>query len=687
MLHLVDISLSFGGQELFRNLNWHIRKQDRVGLVGANGTGKTTLLKTVSGQIEPDVGQIRRAKGTTVGYLPQEGLQVVGRSLFAEARSALPQLTDIQTELAEIQSKLRRDGAERDERLLLRYGELQHRFEELDGFRADAEVAKVLGGLGFREDQFNQPTETFSGGWQMRIALARLLLQKPDLLLLDEPTNHLDLDSLIWLEGYLKAYEGSIVIVSHDRAFLDRLVTRVVALDRRALTEYPGNYSSFERQHERNLELYRKAYEQRQEEIERIRRFINSFRYNARKASQVQSRIKYLEKLERLEPPQNDPRRAHFSFPPAGRSGRIVLELRDVSKRYGELEVFKNINLVIERRDRIALVGINGVGKSTLSRIIAGVEEPTSGQRRVGYQVNLDYFAQSQAEKLQGEHTVYQEVRQGANLEMVPELRGLLGAFLFSGDDVEKKVAVLSGGEKSRLAIARVLLRPANFLILDEPTNHLDIRTKDVLKEALQRFTGTFLIVSHDRYFLSGLVSKVIEMKACPEPGRRDGTLSVYPGTFEEFLDRKQEVGSRYGVSTSYDLRPTSLQRTPASETKELRTPAMGIEVVGGEVKPCPERSQRRGRTLREQQKAARSERQKRERLIAKLEGQIQELEGRKAEIEALLANPVLSGVEGSDLFTDHGQVREVVAEHQKIVEELAQWYAEWTALAEGGEG
>jgi ATP-binding cassette subfamily F protein 3 len=661
MLHLINLSMSFAGQELFRNLDWHIRKQDRVGLVGANGTGKTTLLKIISGQIEPDTGQTRQARGTIVGYLPQEGLQVVGRSLFAEASSALPQLTNIQAELVEIQSKLGRDGAERDEHLLLRYGELQHRFEELEGFRADAEVAKVLRGLGFHEDQFNRPTDTFSGGWQMRIALAKLLLQKPDLLLLDEPTNHLDLDSLIWLEGYLRAYAGSIVIVSHDRAFLDRLVTRIVALDRRTLTEYPGNYSNFERQHEHNFELYRKAYEQQQEEIERIKHFIDSFRYNARKAPQVQSRIKYLQKLERLEPPQDSPRQVHFSFPSARRSGRIVLELKDVGKRYGTLEVFKNINLVIERGDKVALVGINGVGKSTLSRIIAGLEEPTNGQRRVGYQVDLDHFAQSQAERLQGEHTVYQEVMQGANLEMASKLRGLLGAFLFSGDDVEKRVAVLSGGEKSRLAIAKMLLRPVNFLVLDEPTNYLDIRTKDVFKEALQQFTGTVLIVSHDRYFLGDLVNKVIEMK--------EGALSVYPGTFAEFLKRKEsEVGE--GGTQDSERSPGSGETGGSTLSTGHRPPAVGMEIAGTRVKP--------GRALLEQQRASRSERQKQERRLVELEEQIQELEGRKAEIEALLAN--------SDLFTDHGQAREVAAEHQKVVEELEQRFAHWAALVEGEE-
>ena len=669
MLHLINLSMSFGGQDLLRNLNWHIRKQDRIGLVGANGSGKTTLLKIISGQMEPDAGQIRQAKETTIGYLPQEGLEMVGRSLFAEARSALPQLTDIQEELAEIQSKLGRDGAEGNIPLLLRYGELQHRFEELEGFRADAEVAKVLRGLGFDEDQFDRPTETFSGGWQMRIALAKLLLQKPDLLLLDEPTNHLDLDSLIWLEGYLKAYEGSVIVVSHDRAFLDRLIIRIVALDRRTLTEYSGNYSSFERQYEHNLELYLKAYEQQQEEIERVQRFIDSFRYNARKASQVQSRVKYLEKIERLEPPQDNPRKVHFAFPLARRNGRIVLELEGVSKRYGELEVFKNINLVIERGDKVALVGINGVGKSTLSRIIAGLEEPTSGKRRIGYQVDFDYFAQSRAEKLQGEHSVYQEVMQGANLEMVPKLRGLLGAFLFSGEDVEKRVAVLSGGEKSRLAIARMLLQPVNFLILDEPTNHLDIRTKDVLKEALQQFTGTVLIVSHDRYFLDGLVNKVMEMKAGPEPGRKDSVLGVYPRTFGEFLEWKEREAEQ-GRTQDAEHRIENGEAKSLTSSTGYGSPALETEVTSDGVK--------RGRVLREQQKFARSERQRQEKRITELEGQIQELEGRKAEIEALLAN--------SDLFTDHRQVQEVTDEHQKVVEDLEQRFAQWAALAEGGE-
>ena len=543
MLQLLNVSLSFGGQELFRGLNWHLRKGDRVGLVGPNGAGKTTLFRLITGQVEPDAGAVQRGRAVTIGYLPQEGIAVAGRSLFAETRSALPQLTDIQDELSTIHAALERNdvaGEEHDE-LLARYGDLQHRFEELGGFRADAEVAIVLTGLGFSEDQFERRTETFSGGWQMRIALAKLLLQQPDILLLDEPTNHLDLDSLLWLEGYLKAYPGSMVIISHDREFLDRMVLRIAALHRCTLNEYVGNYSAFERQFEREVEAYHKAYEEQQEEIERIKKFIDTFRYNARKASQVQSRVKQLGKMERLEPPQSVPKGVRFHFPPAPRSGRVVLELRGVGKRYGDLQVFRNLDLIIERGDRIALVGVNGAGKSTLSRILAGVEDATAGERCMGYQVVLDYYAQQQAERLQGENTVYQEIAQNARLEMVPELRTLLGAFLFSGAAAEKKVAVLSGGEKSRLALAKMLLQPSNVLILDEPTNHLDIRTKDVLREALLQFGGTFIIVSHDRYFLKGLATKVLEM--------REGQLTVYPGTFEEFLQWK-ERGEESQVSS-----------------------------------------------------------------------------------------------------------------------------------------
>ncbi len=655
MLQVINLSLSFGGQDLFRDLNWHLRKGDRVGLVGPNGAGKTSLFRMITGQLEPDSGTVQRGRAITVGYLPQEGIAVAGRTLFAEARAALPELADIQAELEAVHTALEqmgRDNAEHEE-LLARYGDLQHRFEEQDGFRADAEVAKVLTGLGFQEQQFTWRTETFSGGWQMRIALAKLLLQQPDILLLDEPTNHLDLDSLLWIEGYLKAYPGSVVIISHDREFLDHIVTRIIALHRHRLYEYTGNYSGFEQQFIRELEAYTKAYEEQQEEIARIQRFIDTFRYNARKASQVQSRVKQLDKMERLEAPQSVAKGVRFHFPPAPRSGRVVLELHGVGMRYGEVQVFSHLDVIVERGDRIALVGVNGAGKSTLSRILAGVESPTTGERRLGYQVTLDYYAQQQADKLASENTVYEEIAQGAALAVVPQLRTLLGAFLFSGDAINKRVGVLSGGEKSRLALAKMLLQPSNLLILDEPTNHLDIRTKDVLREALLQFGGTFIIVSHDRYFLKGLATKVLEL--------RDGQLITYPGTFEEFLEWKERGEEVEGQSPELSVRHSSSAiHHPSSE-------AAGVLAVIEEAK--------RGKRRYTQQKAVRAERQKQEKRLAEVEQRIAALEERKTAVEGLMMD--------GTTFSDPQRAKRIASEYETLKRELEEQYVRWTALAE----
>jgi ATP-binding cassette subfamily F protein 3 len=667
MLQFINLSLSFGGQELFRNLNWHVRKGERIGLVGPNGAGKTTLFRLIVGQLEPDAGSVQRGRESTIGYLPQEGIMITGRALFTEARSALPQLTEIQRELAAIHDALERQdvGAEEHDELLARYGDLQHRFEELGGFRADAEVAKVLTGLGFHESQFEQPTETFSGGWQMRLALAKLLLQQPDILLLDEPTNHLDLDSLLWLESYLRAYVGSVIIISHDREFLDRLVTRIASLYRQTITEYTGNYSSFERQFEFELEAHRKAYEEQQEEIARIQRFIDTFRYNARKASQVQSRVKQLDKLERIEPPQSLPKGVRFHFPPAPRSGRVVIELQNVSKEYDSLQVFRDVDLVIERGERVALVGVNGAGKSTLSRILSGVEDATTGERRLGHQVVLDYYAQQQADRLTSDNTVYDEIAKNASLAMTPELRTLLGAFLFSGDAINKKVAVLSGGEKSRLALAKMLLQPSNFLILDEPTNHLDMRTKDVLREALLQFGGTFLIVSHDRYFLNGLVTKVIEMQ--------HGQLVVYPGTLEEFLQWKERMSgvqspeSRVQQKKSSPSNPQSVTRNSQFTIGNPRSDMADTLAVIQEAK--------RGKLSYEQQKAARAEQQKRERRLADIEKKVATLEEKKTALERLIADGAT--------FTNPHRARELTQEYETLKQTLDEQYAAWTELAE----
>ena len=670
MLQLTDLSLAFGGQELFHKLNWQLNRGDRIGLIGPNGAGKTTLFRLMMGQLEPDGGRVQCGREVSLGYLPQEGAPIGGRSLFEEARSALPELGAIQHELARLHAVLETEEHTQTTDTLARYGQLQHRFEELDGWSADAQVAKVLSGLGFRQEQFGWPSEVFSGGWQMRIALAKLLLQGPDILLLDEPTNHLDLDSVLWLEGYLRGYAGSVIIVSHDRRFLDRTVTRIAAIHRHSLSDYTGNYSAFERQFAQTLEADRKAYEEQQAEIERITRFITTFRYNARKAAQVQSRVKQLEKMERLPAPQTPPSGVRFHFPRAPRSGRVVLELKGVGKYYdkadapnrsieksgasaSQVQVFNNLDLTIERGDRIALLGVNGAGKSTLSRLLAGTEAPSYGQRVLGHQVVLDFYAQQQTDKLTTERSVYQEIASRAAFDVVPQLRTLLGAFLFSGEAVDKPVAVLSGGEKSRLVLATMLLQASNFLILDEPTNHLDLRTKDVLKQALQQFSGTFVLVSHDRDFLDGLVTKVIELQ--------DGRLVSYPGSFEAFVARKEREAGAEG-----DSQKASGTDQPAKTD--------GAEEVLSAV-----RQAKRGKALQVRHKAARAQRSRQERRMAETERRIAELEEQQRAVEALMAD--------RSVYTAPGRAREVAAEYETLKRELDKHYASWSELAEELDG
>lgn len=665
MLQLRNVSLSFGGQQVFRGLNWHLRKGDLVGLVGPNGAGKTTLFRMLTGRLEPDAGQVQRARGLRVGYLPQEGIEVSGRDVVTETRAALPELPALQAELATLEAGLHEetDGPEAQAELLARYGEVQHRIEALDGFRADAAVATVLSGLGFREAQFAARTDTLSGGWQARIALAKLLLQRPDVLLLDEPTNHLDLDSLLWLEAYLRGFPGSLVIVSHDRAFLDRMVNRVAALHHAGLTEYVGGYAAFERVFEERLEAQRKAYAAQQDEIERMTRFINTFRYNARKASQVQSRVKQLEKMERLEPPHTAPKGVRFAFPAAPRSGRRMLELSRAAKHYGTLRVFAGIDLVIERGDRVALVGVNGAGKSTLSRILAGVEAPSAGGRRVGHQVVLDYYAQQQAERLDGRNTVYDEVAREAVTDVVPQLRTLLGAFLFSGDTVDKPVRVLSGGEKSRLALAKMLLQASNLLILDEPTNHLDIRTKDVLKQALLQYAGAFLVVSHDRDFLSGLVTKVMEL--------RDGACHMYPGTFDEFLERKARETVHAGQTADADGSGSGRAGISTASAADAEDPA--VQGTLAAIRHA-DRFKKKGKRAYQQQKAARAARQRRAKRVAAAERRITALEDEIRELERTLAS--------RETFCDAERACEAAARHERLRRELDEQYTVWTELA-----
>src|SRR6266545_1699961 len=533
MIQLSNLTKAFGERVLLAHVTWQISPRERVGLCGPNGAGKTTLLRMMAGIDEPDSGAILKPSALTVGYLPQDGLSHAGRTVFDEASQAFGELLAMKAEMHDLEHRLGDASIPEaaHNAMLERYSDLQDRFRMNDGYNIDLRTATVLQGLGFAPDDFERPGETFSGGWQMRIALAKLLLGRPNLLLLDEPTNHLDLEARNWLEEYLGAYPFAVILVSHDRYFLDSVVTRITDLNLRRLTDYVGNYSKYVEQRDAMLERLRQSKREQDEEVARVKMFIDRFRYQATKAAQVQSRIKALEKVVPIEvPPER--KRIHFTFPTCAKSGRMVLELKHVRKAYGDLTVFRDLNLHIERGDRIALVGPNGAGKSTLMRMLSGEEQPDQGSCTLGHQVVMEYFAQDEAVRLDPTLTVYETLQGGSATNMVPAIRNILGGFLFSGDDVYKKAGVLSGGERTRLAVARMLLRPSNTLLLDEPTNHLDLDSKDVLLEALEDYGGTLIIVSHDRYFVAKLATKIIEI------GHGDGI--VYPGTYSEFLWHKE---------------------------------------------------------------------------------------------------------------------------------------------------
>src|SRR5687768_7739074 len=575
----------------------------------------------LAGLDEPDSGVIQKPNALTLGYLPQDGLAHSGRTVVAEASLALKPLLDLKAEMHELEEKLGDPSlSEADhETMLARYSEVQDRFRLSDGYQLDLKVATVLRGLGFEPKVQEQLTDHLSGGWQMRLALAKLLLSAPDLLLLDEPTNHLDLDARNWLEEYLVAYPHSVILVSHDRYFLDAVVTHIADLTLRKITEYHTNYTRYLQERDAALERLREAKRRQDEEIQRDEEFINRFRYQATKAAQVQSRIKMLEKVERLEvPPER--KRIHFQFPAAPKSGRMVLELKGARKAYGEKVVLANVDLHIERGDRIALVGPNGAGKSTLMRLLSGEEAPDRGARADGHQVVMQYFAQDEATRLDPTLTVYETLSAGSPHTMVPMIRNILGGFLFSGDDVYKKAAVLSGGERTRLAVARMLLRPSNTLLLDEPTNHLDIDSKEVLLDALADYGGTLVFVSHDRYFVEKLATKVVEVG--------DGKALMYPGTYTEYLWSKEHGAPAAGARGAADARGApAAPGAPATPS----APAAPSAPTAPSAPGAP-----RSLSYDEQKRDA-SERRKRERSRKNLRDRITELEGRIAEREAAI--------------------------------------------------
>ncbi|WP_446745377.1 ABC-F family ATP-binding cassette domain-containing protein [Silvibacterium acidisoli] len=533
MLQLADAGKRFGHKLLFQEANWLITPDERTALVGANGTGKSTLMKVLAGVDGLDYGNIQRTRGMTIGYLPQDGLLMTGRTVFDECLSVFEELLGLEKEMEALTAALAELDPESAEyeAVAERYSYIDSRFRTHDGYALDAQVGTVLTGLGFSKTDWKRQTSEFSGGWQMRIALAKLLLQKPSLLLLDEPTNHLDLETRNWLEEYLRTYPNGYILISHDRYFLDVTVNKIIEIWNKGLHTYHGNYEKYLTQKAERRVQIEAAYKNQKERIEQLEAFINRFRYQATKAKQVQSRIKELEKIERIEIPDEE-QIIHFTFPQPPASGRTVVEVNDLSKSYGPKHVLNNVGFTIDRGDRIALVGLNGAGKSTLVRLLSGGDTPTSGTLKLGHNVLAEYFAQDQYKVLDHEARMLDDIGRTAPKVSETELRSLLGCFLFSGDDVYKKLGVLSGGERNRFALAKILVSPANFLLLDEPTNHLDLRAKDVLLEAIQAFTGTVIFVSHDRYFIDRVATRVFEVA--------DGKVHVFPGNYEDYLWRKE---------------------------------------------------------------------------------------------------------------------------------------------------
>ena len=556
MLSLEDVCKYYGNRAVFDHISWSMADDARVGLVGLNGAGKTTLLRMIAGVIEPDSGRVSRPQRTRVGYLAQDSPEIGGRSLIDETMSALAEIgaanqrrLELETILAQESSGPRHDAA------LAELGDVLSELERHDFYTAESRAEAVLFGLGFAAADLGRDVAEFSGGIRMRIALAKLLLQKPDFMMLDEPTNHLDIEARNWLEDYLSAYPGGLIVVSHDRYFLDRVTRRTLEVARGKLVEYTGNYSAYLVKRDERFAIEMAAYQNQREEIEHIEAFISRFRYQASKAKLVQSRIKQLEKIERLEPPAGAEQPPAINFPPAQRSGRRVLELHGAVKRYGGLTVYNNIDLAIERGSKIALVGPNGAGKSTLMKILAGIEPLTAGQYNAGHNVSLAYFAQDLSESLDYDKSVFDELHDNCEAMTTLEVRNLLAAMLFSGDDVRKRTGVLSGGERSRLALAKVLARRSNCLLLDEPTNNLDIIAKDSLLDALQRYQGTVIIVSHDRYVLNELVSQVYEVG--------QGHATLYLGNYDDYLLKKEQEQAAVAVPPPAVPPPQPAKREP----------------------------------------------------------------------------------------------------------------------------
>jgi ATP-binding cassette, subfamily F, member 3 len=651
LIDLQNIQLSFAERVVFDGVTWMIADKSRVGLVGDNGTGKTTLFRTILGEVEPDLGKvvIPARKKKVIGYLPQDvaELEPVPLIDYLKQKSGIAEVEEIIAH-CEAQLPTLEPGSGSYHETLQDYERAVVRFQGMDGYAFEAKAKQILGGFGFREGDFVKNCTDFSGGWKMRILLSVILLSCPDIMLLDEPTNHLDTESMEWLENYLKDYQGCLITVSHDHMFLDKMVTQIAELARGKLTLYKGNYTYFLKEKARRLEVLEKSMIRQQEEIQRIEQFVERFRYKSTKAAQVQSRLKMLEKMELIQGAKGS-RTVAIRFPSCEKSGKEVTALYDISKHYGHLKVFAAVDLTLYRGEKIAFVGVNGAGKSTLFRLLAGVEEPTSGRVNPGLNVRMAFFSQESAANLNYERTVWEEVQSVPSPANDQERRNLLGAFLFSGGDIYKPVAVLSGGEKSRLTLLKILLLGSNFLVLDEPTNHLDLKTKEIFQDALLQYEGTLAIVSHDRYFLDRLVDRVVEL--------RDGQAIEYRGDYSYFIEKRREIQVTTALPQSGGQGDSAMGEADEKgyKTKEMkRQEAEERNRLARHLKPLKDE-------------------------LASVEERIAQLEEMKKNHEEELCHP--------DLHKKPDRIKHLTQKLQKAHQELEGLYESWTEIMDRIEG